>query len=275
MHTPNRLISTGLCLFFCSVLLFLVGVLAASPAVGAEMADVRIFHLKHRLAAELLPAVQMALSARGKVSVDRRSNTLVVNDDPDHLQRLEILLDRLDQQIPQVIVHLRVHRQDKGGRKGRKLSTVSGIETPGAHMGLSVGTLRQNRHFMVRVASGGSGYIRIARAVPISTSWVDFCRYHGISAGWINRYQTLESGLQVTPLVTGASVHVDVTPKLEFGQDHTLEIVRGTSHLDLKPGVWTRLAAGAASRDMPLIFLFASGGKQYNLAVEIRADVVQ
>jgi len=48
------------------------------------------------------------LSERGSITVDSRTNTLIVNDVPDSLQRTRDLIARLDQPIKQVLIETRI-----------------------------------------------------------------------------------------------------------------------------------------------------------------------
>ena len=53
------------------------------------------------------PRVQEVISARGTVSVDERTNVLIVRDIVDNLDEVEELVRTLDTQTPQVLVEAR------------------------------------------------------------------------------------------------------------------------------------------------------------------------
>lgn len=60
------------------------------------------------IAALLLAKDGRLLSERGTVSVDERTNTLIVNDTADKLGEVEALLERLDQPVRQVLIESRI-----------------------------------------------------------------------------------------------------------------------------------------------------------------------
>lgn len=73
------------------------GVLLAYPKDG-----VRSFRLKHAPALRLQPIVTPFLSGEGKVSVDTKTNTLIVQDAAASLNRIQTLLAQLDRRPRQV-----------------------------------------------------------------------------------------------------------------------------------------------------------------------------
>lgn len=105
-------------------------------------------------------ALEGLLSARGSVVADDRTNTLVVNDTADNLDKIRRLVDSLDQPVKQVMVEARVVRATTsfskelgvkwgllgsvtaGGKGLYTNSTTSGIgsTTPGLNVDLGVTT---------------------------------------------------------------------------------------------------------------------------------------
>jgi type IV pilus assembly protein PilQ len=57
---------------------------------------------------KILPRVQDVLSPRGKVSVDARTNTLIITDIPGNIALAEDLIRNLDTQTPQVLIEARI-----------------------------------------------------------------------------------------------------------------------------------------------------------------------
>ena len=67
------------------------------------------FSLSYAKAGDLSPLlVKSALSARGQIQVDARTNTIIITDLPDRLQTVSALLGALDRPEPQVEVEARV-----------------------------------------------------------------------------------------------------------------------------------------------------------------------
>ena len=69
---------------------------------------VRLIPVNYADANDLLARVTTVLSPRGSVTVDQRTNTLVVKDTEDYLKAAEDLVKRLDLQTPQILIEARI-----------------------------------------------------------------------------------------------------------------------------------------------------------------------
>lgn len=82
--------------------------LAAAKALAGDL-QVKTYSLSYAKALEMQPLlVKSALSARGEIQVDTRTNTLIITDLPDRLQTASNLILTLDRPEPQVEVEARV-----------------------------------------------------------------------------------------------------------------------------------------------------------------------
>jgi len=70
--------------------------------------ETRIVPVSYATAADLQPRARELLSARGNVSVDERTNVLIVRDIVENLDDVEELVRTLDTQTPQVLVEARI-----------------------------------------------------------------------------------------------------------------------------------------------------------------------
>jgi type IV pilus assembly protein PilQ len=76
---------------------------------------------------------QGLLSARGSISVDERTNTLIVRDTPDQIREIERLVDRLDRPTRQVRIEARIVKvdtsfgRDLGIQWGGKYDSSGGV----------------------------------------------------------------------------------------------------------------------------------------------------
>ena len=59
-------------------------------------------------AKNLMPQIKSILSAKGQVSVDNRTNTLIIKDIEEHVIAVDDLVRRLDAQTPQVLIEARI-----------------------------------------------------------------------------------------------------------------------------------------------------------------------
>ena len=82
--------------------------LAEAKALAGDL-RVQTFSLSYAKAGDVSPLlVKSALSQRGQIQVDARTNTIIVTDLPDRLQTVSALLGALDRPEPQVEVEARV-----------------------------------------------------------------------------------------------------------------------------------------------------------------------
>ena len=81
--------------------------LAQARMAAAEL-ETRIRRPSFAKAAELSPILKKALSPRGDIIVDERTNALVVSDIPSRLEAVEALLRQLDRKVRQVEIEARV-----------------------------------------------------------------------------------------------------------------------------------------------------------------------
>ena len=89
---------------FCIFLMLIAVFLFINQAQGDQ---VRIFKVQYRQADELLDFVKVALSETGSVTVDTRTNSLVVKDKSVNLAMVEKLLAAQD--IPPININLKIH----------------------------------------------------------------------------------------------------------------------------------------------------------------------
>jgi type IV pilus assembly protein PilQ len=80
----------------------------AKAAVELKPIDTRLIQLSYADANNMVPKVQDVLSPRGKVTVDARTNMLIVSDVAGNIALAEELVHNLDTQTPQVLIEARI-----------------------------------------------------------------------------------------------------------------------------------------------------------------------
>lgn len=116
--------------------------LAAAKALAGEL-EVRTFALSYATASDMAGLLtKSALSQRGQMQVDTRTNTLIISDLPDSLQTAENLIATLDKPEPQVEVEARVVQTTRdfaqaigiqwglNGRVSPELGNTTGLAFP-------------------------------------------------------------------------------------------------------------------------------------------------
>jgi type IV pilus assembly protein PilQ len=164
-----------------------------------------------------------ALSQRGTVQVDPRTNTLIITDLPDRLTTAEDLLSTLDRPQPQVEIEARIVQADKN--YARRLGIqwgFNGIVDPalGNTTGLAFpnsGTASGRVGPITQGPNGTSTAVNLGASAP--TSGV------GISLGSINGSFNLDVAL--TAAETAGNLRVLSTPRVSAQNNMEAEITQG------------------------------------------------
>ena len=106
--------------------------LAEAKALAGDL-RVQTFSLSYAKAGDVSPLlIKSALSQRGQIQVDARTNTIIVTDLPDRLQTVSALLGALDRPEPQVEVEARVVQTTREFAKAMGIQWgLNGRVTPG------------------------------------------------------------------------------------------------------------------------------------------------
>jgi type IV pilus assembly protein PilQ len=81
---------------------------ARARAEKLQPLEVFLLPINYAQASEMQAQVQGLLSPRGSVTVDERTNTLIIKDLADNLGSIRALVESLDSQVPQVLIEARI-----------------------------------------------------------------------------------------------------------------------------------------------------------------------
>lgn len=73
-----------------------------------EPLTTEIFTLNFAKAEEAVVAVEKMLSARGKIDFDERTNTLIVTETASQVEKISVVIERLDRITPQVMIEAKI-----------------------------------------------------------------------------------------------------------------------------------------------------------------------
>lgn len=105
-------------------------------AIELAPIETRLVPVSYATASEVAPRVTELLSERGSVSVDERTNMLIVRDIDENLDSVEELIRTLDTQTPQVLIEARIveatsqYSRDVGIQWGGDVSMSSSTGNP-------------------------------------------------------------------------------------------------------------------------------------------------
>ncbi|MFH1645653.1 MAG: secretin N-terminal domain-containing protein [Candidatus Omnitrophota bacterium] len=77
-------------------------------SVAEEELQSTVFILNYAKASEVADVISEMLSARGSVKFDERTNSVVVNDIPTNIYKIQTIVARLDQRTPQVSIEAKI-----------------------------------------------------------------------------------------------------------------------------------------------------------------------
>lgn len=253
------------------------------------MADTVVIPVDFRSAEEVLPLVEPLLSDQGKAVADPRSNALVVTDTPEAIGAIRSFLTRADQPARQVTV--RVRFVQTGAQTDRSVSVGGAISvktwtigTAGAKpdqvrvkAGQTSRSHREASESFVRTASGSAAYIAAGRDIPYRERWVRLGRRHAV-IGENTVFQRVETGMEVTPVVTGRTALVTIVPRIgyvdESGRTGQARFAQAATELNVPLGQWVSIGGTtSASREViDAILASGSGSGQESLTIDLMVE---
>lgn len=238
------------------LMVFAISMLAILGRPTPCPAEIQLIRIENRDAAELLHVVEALLSETGKVSVDRGTNSLIVKDGAEVLQTVRKAVTDLDQAPEQLTIRFRFDEKDiSAERAGRVSAKASGDNwsmgtadqaEDGVHA--RVHDVRQDRKeegdFSVTVLSGNTGYVRTGMKIPFTNRWAYFTGRYAHTGETVN-LETVETGFEVRPTVSGSNVRLEIVPRIAHPDPHqgqTIRFTEASTVLVVPRGKWVSLS---------------------------------
>jgi type IV pilus assembly protein PilQ len=204
--------------------------LSEAKALAGDL-RVQTFALSYAKANDMQPLlVKSALSARGQIQVDARTNTIIITDLPDRLQTATALINTLDRPEPQVEVEARVVQTTRAfaravgvqwgfnGRATPAIGNTTGLAFPNSGtLGGRTGTT--NGPTDVRSTDLEKSATAVNLGVPGASSAI------GLALGSVNGAFNLDVAL--TALESSGQGRVLSTPRLTTQNNVPAEVAQG------------------------------------------------
>lgn len=234
---------------------------AMMPARFALSGEVAVIEVKYRRAAELEPIIKSLLSADGKVTVSQRTNSFVIVDSPEAIQRVHAYLERFDRAVEQVRINVRFHTDGEdnertvaaGGRVSNDNVSIAAGGRKKDGVDVSVRDRRYRRQsyskaFVVAM-SGSPAYIRSGYQIPYNRS-TTFHKRYGPRYGTVT-WQNVESGFEVTPTIVGDRVHLKIVPRLSYDhrQDAVVRFFEARTEVTAEFGQWVEISGATEQKN--------------------------
>jgi hypothetical protein len=256
---------------FVAIFCFCLALAEVLPGSVAPAAEVAVIKVQYRPAAELVPVVQSMLSAKGTVTVSQRTNSLVVVDTAEAIQRVNAYLDQFDRPVEQVRIHVRFHTQRADHQRafevrGRVSNDDLAVATGGKQNGVDISVEDRRRQqtgdseaFVVSM-SGSPAFIHTGRQIPYRRS-SEFFRRHAPRDRTV-AWQNAQSGFEVTPTVVGDNVHLKIVPRIAYDdrQDAVVRFFGAQTELTVPVGRWVEIG-GVAGQNNEVIKEILSGSQ--------------
>jgi type II secretory pathway component GspD/PulD (secretin) len=216
------MVTTGICLL-C---------LIAFGVEDSGAKEVAVIKVKYRTASDLLPIVKGMLNPKGSVTADVRTNSLIVVDSKDAIQRVQAYLNRFDQPTEQVRIHVRFDEtssaQDRSADiEARASGSNWSVGTDGATQDGVHGTIRDSDRRQsgtygqyVITQSGVPAYIKTGQEIPYRENWVSLAGHHAAAHETIT-FKNIDTGFEVTPTVMGDKVNLKIVPRISSHESQT------------------------------------------------------
>lgn len=248
---------------------------------GTCLAESEMFKLRNRRAVEVLPMVNALLSPQGRATADKIGNMIIVNDRPEVIKEVRKLLRSSDHRMPQVRVQIAFKSNDSeqvesSGKSGRHLSTED-TQYRYANSGR-----RSRGSSFLMVSSGSSGYIRMAREVPVTDIWIGLCGRYGVPY-LLNGMKTIETGMEVSPVAAGDQVIVTVTPRIswrERGKTGSYRFVDAATKVTIPRSEWVDLGGIKTVSEnrkdiLGIILSTGESNSKSGLYMRLKADITE
>ena len=202
-------------------------ILILQPMTGLCQDSTEVIKVEFRNASELLPLFQGMLSAHGKASIDTRTNSIVVTDDQQRVEKIKSLIRRLDVPPRQVRVRVRLKEEilasdrsikGRGSISGdnyeinvgnRKKNSIS-VQSSGRNTRKNLGS-----EYFINVLSGSPAYILAGEDIIYREKWDYLLGKYTHNKGRIT-IQRIETGFDVKPIITGDSANIDIIPRISY-----------------------------------------------------------
>jgi type IV pilus assembly protein PilQ len=198
---------------------------------AVEPTVVKLIPVNYANAAEMLAQVQTLLSARGKATVDKRTNVIIADDLRENIFQAERLVRTLDSQTPQILIEARIieanasYTRGLGIQWGYSLNFSQGNGNPTGlvfpNNVLSAGGAEDSP---ITLSPGVVGPNNYAVNLPAAAADTDRSAL-GISLGSIGNVFNLN--LRLTAAETDGQIKIVSSPKIATLDNKTAKITQG------------------------------------------------
>jgi len=252
--------------------------------------DVAVIRIDYRDAHSLLSVVEGVLSDEGAVSVDERTNALVVLDNDANIRKIRILIKQYDFPVAQAKITVRFkHSGTLSGHYTSAYGAVSGDDWQigaGSRQrrdGIGIrhsqinGRQQSDSEFFINVSSGSRAYIKTGQDIPFTERWMRlYHRYGSVSQTTV--FKKIETGMDVKPVITGNRVHIEITPRIshleQSGQRKIVHFATTSTRLTVPLGQWISIGGSQTANNeiMNAILMREIHNRNTHLSISMKVE---
>jgi type II secretory pathway component GspD/PulD (secretin) len=192
---------------------------------GQSFGKTTVIQVKYRWASEALPIVKHFLSPDGIVTMDQRTNSLIISDRDDVIANIQNFLKTFDVPTKQVRIRLRLNEGEsslnrevtaKGGVSGDNWRVViKDSDKEGIEVWIKDDKIekKQSHEYVVHTTSGNTAHVKTGAEVPYRQRWRDYCSRYGDCPETL-MFQTVDTGMEITPVIVGDHANIEIIPRI-------------------------------------------------------------
>jgi type II secretory pathway component HofQ len=248
-----------------------------------------VIEIKYRRADEVVPMVRPLLSSDGTVTVDKRTNSLIISDSEESIRKVRVFLENHDKPIQQVTVYVRFReiRSENGGTvsadarlSGDEWNVSTGEKTEdGVDIKVRGGKKdrRSDSEYFVRVASGSPAYILAGKEIPYTERWLYLSRQYARASESVV-FQKMDTGFEVIPVVMGDRVSIDITPRISYDAPGRapgiIYFTRASTNVFVGMDQWVTIGGTSEADNEVMTEILEAGARTRNSKLSISLKVI-
>lgn len=232
-----------------------------------------VIQINHSDPDDISRAVSILLSPDGRLSFDRRTRALIVNDTPQVIAQVRDLVRQLDQPAPALTIRVKMGRRQTD--KEDDLSVEGRISGPGWSLGTPGHTedgidvslnqaqagVRLQSEYVLKGQSGQPAYIATGSDIPFTPLWSRVCRTHG-GCRRQTTYKRVATGFEILPLVRGRMAMVSLTPRISTYEAGIIRFAAAATQIRVPLGRWVDIGHVAGGHNDAIQAILESGKRE-------------
>ena len=268
---------------FCCLLFFMINL------PGVCRAETVKIPITYREASEVLPLIKTMLSPKGEAVADKMTNSLIITDNAESIQKIRAFLPSVDVLGKQV--RIRVKFKEVRSSKDRSLSAGGSVSGKGwefskgrkKRRGLGVDVVdestrkKRSSESFITVTSGSSAYIVAGKDIPYRERWLYLSRHYAQLIDTVV-FRKVETGMEVRPVVTGKVARIDITPRISYesteGKEGIIHFTSAQTSVTVPLGQWVSIGGTSDKENEVLNALLecGRGERDSSLAIFMRVE---